>query len=134
MQTTTSKVKKEKNLTCIICPSGCSINVRELENGELIVEGNQCKRGLEYAKSEFKEPKRILATTVKINNAKIPLLPVRTNVPAPKDRLNDILNFLATVEVNAPIKCGDIIAKNVIGLNVDVIATRTLLAEPAKNA
>ncbi|MCX7772918.1 MAG: hypothetical protein N2376_07385 [Clostridia bacterium] len=41
----------QKNLTCIVCPVGCSMEVT-LEEGKIVnIEGNTCKRGAEYAAS-----------------------------------------------------------------------------------
>ncbi|MFX0101101.1 MAG: DUF1667 domain-containing protein [Candidatus Hodarchaeota archaeon] len=116
----------EKTFTCIICPKGCEIRVSKMDNGELKIDGYDCKRGMEYAETEYTEPRRILATTIRITNAQFPLIPVRTDVPAPKEKLNDILNFLAKIEVDAPITCGDVLVSNILGLAVNVIATRTL--------
>ncbi|MHA1680321.1 MAG: DUF1667 domain-containing protein [Promethearchaeota archaeon] len=116
----------EKNITCIVCPTGCTINVKRMEDGTLQVHGNECKRGLKYATAEFTAPTRILATTVKILGAKFPLVPVRSDIPLPKDRLFDVLDFLATIEVEAPVKCGDVIVPRVLGLEGNIIATRTM--------
>ncbi|MBR4723815.1 MAG: DUF1667 domain-containing protein, partial [Clostridia bacterium] len=55
----------KRNLTCIVCPMGCSIDV-EFENGEVLsVTGNTCKRGAEYAKNECISPVRTITSTVK---------------------------------------------------------------------
>ena len=45
-----------KELTCIICPVGCSLCVEE-ENGEMKVSGNTCKRGEEYCILLYSEKK-----------------------------------------------------------------------------
>ncbi|MHA1698089.1 MAG: DUF1667 domain-containing protein [Promethearchaeota archaeon] len=126
INSTSSSDQDEKLFTCIICPKGCNIKVKRGPDGNLLIEGHSCERGKKYAAEEFIEPKRILTTTVRIRNAKIPLIPVRTSKPVPKARLNDILDLIATVEVDAPKKCGDIIIKNVLNLGADVIATRSL--------
>jgi CxxC motif-containing protein len=118
--------KGKKTFTCIVCPKGCEITVSKMDNDELNIEGYDCKRGMEYATTEYTEPKRILATTVRIRNAQFPLIPVRTDVAAPKEKLPEILDFLAKIEVDAPITCGDVLVPNVLGLDVNVIATRTL--------
>ncbi|MEX2684221.1 MAG: DUF1667 domain-containing protein [Candidatus Sigynarchaeota archaeon] len=116
----------KKEVTCIICPNSCSITVKQMPDGKLLIEGHGCKRGETYATDEFILPKRTLATTVRIKGAFLPLLPVRSSVPVPKDRLNDILDLLARIEVQAPFKCGAVVVQNVLGLGADIIATRTL--------
>ena len=57
----------EKKLTCIICPKGCPLTVKKLD-GEIIVSGNSCEKGKQYAISELTDPQRILTTTIKLNN------------------------------------------------------------------
>ncbi|MBN2151323.1 MAG: DUF1667 domain-containing protein [Candidatus Lokiarchaeota archaeon] len=117
---------KQKDVICVVCPNSCAITVKQMPDGKLLMEGQGCKRGEQYASDEFLAPKRTLATTVRIKGAFIPLLPVRSSVPVPKERLNDILDLLARIEVQAPFKCGSVVVQNVLGLGADIIATRTL--------
>ncbi|MFX1273859.1 MAG: DUF1667 domain-containing protein [Promethearchaeota archaeon] len=116
----------EKTVRCIVCPTGCEIHVKNV-NGELIVEGHTCKRGEEYAKDEFIAPKRILTSTMRVNNGLLPLIPIRTNQPVLKEKLNDILKEIAVKVVDAPIKMGDVLIKDVLSLGVDIIASRDLV-------
>lgn len=54
-----------KEITCIVCPLGCRIQV-EMEGGEIkSVKGYSCSRGLEYAKNEVTMPKRTITTSVR---------------------------------------------------------------------
>jgi CxxC motif-containing protein len=119
-------VEVQKEVTCVICPNSCTITVKQMKSGELVLSGHTCKRGEQYGTNEFTDPKRMLATTVRIKNAYIPLVPVRTSVAVSKVKLNEILDILARIEVTAPIKCGDVIVEDVLGLGANVIATRTL--------
>lgn len=54
-------------LTCIVCPMGCHLNVEQSEEG-FKVEGNTCKRGEKYAVQELTNPTRVITTTVKLEN------------------------------------------------------------------
>jgi CxxC motif-containing protein len=119
-------VETQKNITCVVCPNSCTITVKQMKTGELVLSGQTCKRGESYATDEFTDPKRMLATTVRIKNAYIPLLPVRTAVRVPKTKLNEILDILARITVDAPKTCGDVIVEDIAGTGVNVIATRTL--------
>ncbi len=114
-------------IRCIICPTGCIIQVKKDDKGELTYEGYTCKRGLEYAEQEYLAPKRVLTTTIRVENGFLPLIPVRSNVPILKNRLRDVLNDIATTIVNAPIKMGDILIENVVGLDASIIASRDLI-------
>ena len=79
-----------KNITCIVCPIGCNIVV-EAENGEITsITGNQCQRGIDYAKDEFFFSGRILTTTVKIDSAEEELLRCARTVPSPKPNFSPV--------------------------------------------
>ena len=116
----------EKTVRCIVCPTGCEIHVKNV-SGELIIEGHTCKRGEEYAKTEFIAPRRILTTTMRVKNGLIPLIPVRTNIPIPKEKLVDVLKEIAKLEIEAPLVMGDILINNVLGLDANVIASRDMI-------
>ncbi|MFW9971121.1 MAG: DUF1667 domain-containing protein [Candidatus Odinarchaeota archaeon] len=93
----------------------------------MIIEGHSCKRGEEYAREEFVAPKRILTTTMQVENGFLPLVPVRSNKPIPKDHLEETLEEIAKVKTKAPIKMGDILIENVLGLDINIIASRDLI-------
>lgn len=111
-------------VVCIKCPLGCRIEV-ELK-GRIKVSGNMCKIGEEYAINEVKNPKRILTTTVFIKNGRQALLPVRSEREIPKDIIKKCIFEISKVEVEAPVKCGDVIIKNIMGTGVNIIASRNV--------
>ena len=115
----------EKTVRCIVCPTGCEIHVKNID-GELIVEGHTCKRGEDYAKDEFIAPKRILTTTMRVENGFLPLIPVRSDKPIPKDKLGETLKLIAKTQTKAPIKMGDNLIENVLDLEINIIASRDL--------
>ncbi|HEC76198.1 MAG TPA: DUF1667 domain-containing protein [Thermoplasmatales archaeon] len=106
-------------IICIKCPLGCKIKV---ENGK--VNGNICKRGEEYAINEIKNPERILTTTVFIKNGRQKLLPVRSEKGLPKNIIKRCISEISKVEVEAPVRRGDVIIKNILGTGVNIIASR----------
>ena len=114
-----------KDIRCIICPTGCLVHVENI-NGELIIEGHSCKRGEEYAREEFVSPKRILTTTMQVENGFLPLVPVRSDNPILKDKLEDALKQIARTKTKAPIKMGDVLIENILGLGINIIASRDL--------
>ena len=120
-----SKNDQSADIRCIICPTGCLVRVERV-NGELIIEGHSCKRGEVYAREEFVSPKRILTTTMRVESGFLPLIPVRSDKPLPKERLQEALKQIAITKIKAPIKMGDILIKDVLGLNTNIIASRDL--------
>ncbi len=121
-----SSVSVVKVIRCIVCPTGCQIQAIS-KGPDIIFEGYACKRGLEYAEQEFYEPKRILTTTIRVENGFLPLIPVRTDKPILKDRLRDALNEIAKTVVKPPVKMGDILIENILKLDSNIIASRDLV-------
>lgn len=117
-----------KELVCIVCPNGCSMMIEEMWN-TIKVSGNLCKRGEEFALNEMTHPMRTLCSTVKTGFAKAPVLSVRVSQEIPKDRIFDVMREINKVVVTEPVSIGDIIIENVLGLNVNIIATSNLLKE-----
>jgi CxxC motif-containing protein len=115
----------KKEIRCIVCPTGCLVHVENV-NGELIIEGHTCQRGEDYAREEFIAPKRILTTTIRVENGFLPLIPVRSDLPIPKEKLQDTLKEIAKTVVKAPIKMGDVLLEKVLGLDVNIIASRDM--------
>ena len=115
---------EKKELTCICCPMGCALSV-ELEGGNVLsVSGNTCKRGDTYARDEVVRPVRMVTSIVKVKNGNLKMLPVKTKEPINKSKINECLEALKTVEINAPIHIGDVILYNVVG--VDIVASRNV--------
>lgn len=116
-----------KEMPCITCPMSCHLQV-EIEADTIIaVRGNTCPRGEAYARKELSHPERMLTTTVKIADAIHPLLPVITSKPVPKEQIFAIMDVCRTIQVFAPIAYGEIIIPNVCGLDVDILASRSML-------
>lgn len=115
-----------ETIRCIVCPTGCEIEVKEMPDGEVTFEGYTCNRGLEYAKQEFFAPKRVLTTTIRVRNGLLPLIPVRVDKPILKEKLDEAFQEIALTEVDAPIKMGDILIEHVAGENCNIIASRDL--------
>ena len=52
------------------------------------------------------------------------MLPVKTKEPIDKSKIKECLEALKNIEVQAPIHIGDIVVKNVVG--VDIVASRNI--------
>lgn len=112
-----------KELICISCPMGCHLQV-DIEKQK--VTGNTCKRGEVYGINEVNNPVRVVTSTVKIKNGELPVIPVKTKGAVQKDLNFKVMEVLREIEVEAPIKVGDIIVENILGTGVDVVATRNI--------
>jgi CxxC motif-containing protein len=92
----------------------------------MTVSGNNCPRGAQYGISELTAPVRTLTSTVKIDGAICRRCPVRSSADVPREKVADIMKLLDTVELNAPVKLGDVIFENVLDTGADIIVTRNL--------
>ena len=110
-----------KHITCIRCPIGCQLTVEVTDCVVTKVEGNLCKRGVEYAQSECVHPVRNLTTTVRVLNGDP--LPVRSREPLPKEMIFSCMDVLRTVSVTAPVAAGTVIVADICGTGIDMIAT-----------
>lgn len=90
------------------------------------VSGAKCKRGIDYANQEILDPKRNIASSVKVNGGELPLVSVRLTGLIPKNRIFDAIEEIKKLEVDAPVKVGQILINNVFGLRVDLIATKNI--------
>lgn len=104
---------------------GCHLEILQT-NYEILVVGNKCPRGKQYAIDEIVSPKRILTTTVRINNSIHPCLPVISDKPIPKDKIFACIKVLKDVEVTSPVEINQIIVENILDLGINIIASRTM--------
>jgi CxxC motif-containing protein len=120
--------QKEQDLICILCPLGCKMKVSGKADSpeDLVIRGQQCKKGREYAFEEYTNPTRTLTSTVVIQNAPLARLPVKTNKPLPKDLIFKAMDEINRVELTAPIKTGAVVIKNLLETDIDIVATRSM--------
>ncbi len=115
----------QTKIICITCPKGCTLEVTH--EGETIVQIRPgCKRGHDYAQRELVDPRRMVATTVKIRDGIHPLLPVYTASPFPKGRIFELQKKLREVVVQAPVKMGSVILEDALGTGIDILASRDM--------
>lgn len=123
-------IDMSRKVSCTVCPLSCSIKV-EITGGEIRdITGFGCLRGQEYASEEVNAPKRMLTTTVRVLGGRLKLLPVVSQEKLPKDKVLTCARHLAGFVVNAPVAEGQVICADILGLGVDVVAARSILAEP----
>ena len=118
-----------RTLTCIICPNGCELEIAYEGDQILSVTGNKCPKGAEYAEQEIKNPMRTIASSVNLVGGSMPLVSVRVNDPIPKAKIMDVMEAIRKTTVTAPVKIGDVVIADVLGLGVDVVATRNVDAK-----
>jgi CxxC motif-containing protein len=119
-------MKRTKDLICITCPKGCEAKVWS-DDGQIMVKGKICKKGKAYLEQEFREPLRILTTTVVVKNSSLKRLPVRTAKAFPKKDLFKAMEQIARVIVSPPVRIGEVVLADLAGSGVDLVAADDVL-------
>ena len=69
---------------------------------------------------------RVLTTTVAVSGGNEALLPVRTAEAIPLELHAQAMDLIRGVVVEAPIRMGDIVLKNLLNTNIDLIANMNI--------
>ncbi len=109
-----------KQMTCIICPRGCSLTVN---TDDMTVTGNTCPKGKQYATLECTHPVRTVTSTIKLAN-RDGMVSVKTKDPVAKADIFDVMRQIRAASAEAPIKIGDVLLADVAG--TDIIATKNV--------
>jgi len=117
----------EEKIICVTCPKGCTLQVTR-EGTTILNVGEGCKRGADYVKQELTDPRRMVASSVRVNGGLHPLLPVYTSAPFPKPRIPELLALLRSVDVQAPVTVEQIILKDALGTGINIKASRNIEA------
>ena len=62
---------EKRNYTCIVCPKSCKGELTIKDDGTFETAGFDCNNGKKYAVNEYTDPKRMLTTTVAIEDGKM---------------------------------------------------------------
>ena len=114
---------------CTTCPSECllTVEVERSADGAVAevhsVTGNNCPRGDKFAHQELTCPMRVLTTTVAVSGGEETLLPIRTAEAIPLALHAHAMDLIRDLVVNAPIRMGDIVLEDLLGTNIDLIAS-----------
>lgn len=106
----------ERQLTCIVCPMGCSIKVVTEGKDIVSITGNTCKRGEQYAYSECTAPKRTVTSTVRCDNGE--MISVKTSTAIPKEKVFECMKIINSIVATAPVQIGQVLAEDVFGSNI----------------
>jgi len=110
-----------RELTCIVCPRGCALRVEIEEGKDLVVTGNACPRGVQYATDECTHPMRTITTTVRAQNGSV--IPVKTDRTIPKEKMFDCMVEINKAVASLPAHVGDVVIADVLGTGANVVIT-----------
>lgn len=100
-----------RQLTCVECPMGCTVEVKLDGDKVLSVQGNGCPRGKMYAETEVVCPKRVVTSTVRAKNGA--MVPVKTDRPVKKSDMFEVMEKIRVLTIDTPVKIGQIVLENV---------------------
>ena len=114
----------KRELTCIICPRGCSLTVN-MDGAKTCVSGNGCPKGEKYGIEECIHPTRTVTSIVRVENRENTMVSVKTASPVPKENISDVMELIKKTSVKAPVKIGEIVLTNICG--TDIIITKDII-------
>ena len=116
----------EREFVCIICPNGCRIAVEYEGTNIKNIQGDECPKGRDYVENEITNPLRVFTGSVLVESGDFSLVSVKTHVPIPKKYLKKVGEIIRQIKVEAPVEIGQVVASNLLGKNIDLIATRKI--------
>ncbi|MBR2822465.1 MAG: DUF1667 domain-containing protein [Clostridia bacterium] len=116
----------KRTFTCIICPNGCEVEAEYEGTTVLSVSGNLCPKGKAYVTQELTDPRRTIASSVRIKGGELPLTSVRLTKAIPKARIFDAMEEIRKVTLQAPVQIGDVVISGLLGQDCDVIVTKNV--------
>ena len=119
-------MEEQRQFICVTCPVGCALDVVVEGQAACSIQGQACKRGVEFVRKELTAPKRMLTTTVRVQGGVLPLVPVRSAEPLPKPLLRQAAASLRQVLLAAPVREHQVVVANILNTGVDIIASREL--------
>lgn len=113
-------------IICVACPKGCALQVKHEGKDVLEVLGAGCQRGKDYAICELTDPRRMVASTVRVSGGLHPLVPVYTRKAFPKPLIPQLAKRLREIQVPAPVTINQVVLEDALGTGIDIIASRDM--------
>ena len=114
--------------TCIVCPNGCEIEAEYEGSNVLSVSGNLCPKGKTYVTQELTDPRRTIASSIRVLGGELPLASVRLTNAIPKAMIFDAMREIEKISVQAPVRIGDVVISHLLGQDCNVIVTKNVNA------
>ena len=68
----------------------------------------------------------LFRSTIRIEGAAVPRLPVKTDKPLPKEKMFECMHLLDGITAKSPVRVGAVLAENILGTDVNIVATKSL--------
>lgn len=108
-------------LTCVCCPVGCRLSGAFAPSEKAKISEQTCPAGWSYTAQEQRVRTRMVTALLPVSNGTVPLR-VRSSRPVRRENIYQILKELSQITASVPVYEGEIIVKNICGLEVDIVA------------
>ena len=62
----------------------------------------------------------------KLKSGDLPFVPVKTKEPVNKEKIFEVMNVISELEIESPVRVGDVVVSNIAGTGVDLVCTRNI--------
>jgi CxxC motif-containing protein len=76
--------------------------------------------------AEVTNPVRTITTSLFVKDGIHPTVSVKTSREIPKAMIFSCMKEMASKEVEAPVRIGDVLIRDILGTGVDIVATRNV--------
>ena len=112
-------------LTCDVCARRCYLTVtlggKNSRGQSFAVSGNSCSNGLDYARTELLDPRRVISTSVATVFPETPRIRVTSKGGVPVDRILEAMAVLEGITIAVRLQPGDIVVEDLLGLGFPVV-------------
>ena len=106
-------------------PPGGHLTAEQTAEGWQLA-GYGCPRGQQYGVAEMTNPTRVVTSTVRITGGILPPLPETTDGARPRSQGRDAGRRMYTLQVTAPVACGQVILADIGGTGINFVASRDM--------
>lgn len=117
-------MKKITEIICVCCSNNCVVKVDETNHNA--VSGNRCSNGEAYAIHQLTNPKRLVNAEIPIHGAEIDHLPVKTDRAVKLEHLDNILEELKALHLEAPIYVSQVLIHDIAGTGANLVSCKTV--------
>ncbi|NQW17134.1 MAG: DUF1667 domain-containing protein [Chloroflexi bacterium] len=112
---------------CIVCPVSCPVEVDWSEDeGINSIQGHLCRLAHDFIQSEIFDPKRMLTTSMPVDDGDWPLVSVKSDPAIPKAMMLEVMDAVIGLRTEAPVRVGDVLIENILDTGCNIVATRNV--------
>ena len=114
--------------TCVVCPSGCFIEVEFTEEHPPKLKsftGIRCEKGEVWVRQEVENPMRTFATSLSVRGGDFNSVSLRTSRAIPREKIFEVMDAIRALgTLDAPLHIGQVILSKPAGTDTEIIVTR----------